>query len=387
MSDLQQKRTLGAADLDTLVATYAPIGVMRLRARQRRRASLVVGCVALVAAAATVSYSYHSIMSGMTKLVAHEATAVDSRRLEDLDADRAAVLARLAEIEQQLAAVQQHKTDLATQQVEIREQSARLALLLDELDTGQQELAIDPGHAARLDDEIRAMAAQRDALEKRWEHFEAQGELLAMEIMAVNMQRKELETQRRQIDQQQRELANLLDRAEGLYRRAAGAISNEPVPDTTSTRADTDEYTYTYNSLVADANELIADNGQLDQMRGGFSIGDGLDISFGFTQTGAINGIEQYTNHFSIDSLGSGLGNVDMSNMNSVVIQNGSGNFVGPAVLDSLANSFGSIIQNTLDDQVISTTTVYDISLHNVPGALQGLSGEQAMFDSLGSYR
>ena len=381
-----QKKTLGAADLDTLVATYAPIGAMQKRSQRWRRATLVGGCAVLAAATAIVGHSYVSIIDNITSRTPTVTVDVNRDEIDRLSDERAVFLERLAELEQQITDVRGQSTALEQQQTEIREQSARIALLLDDVDKDRQQLEFQPEHAARLDEEIRAMAAQREALAERWEHFEAQGELLAMEIIAVNAQRKELESQRRQIDQQQRELAQLLDRAEGLYRRAAGTIDDQFVPETTSTQADTDTYTYTYNSLVADANELIADNGQLDQMRGGFSIGDGLDISFGFTQTGSINGVEQYNNHFSIDSLGSGFGDVDMSNMNSVVIQNGTGNFVSPDVLDSFADSFGSVIQNTLDDQVISTTTIYDISLQNVPGALQGLSGEQALLDSLGAF-
>ena len=37
------------------------------------------------------------------------------------------------------------------------------------------------------------------------------------------------------------------------------------------------------------------------------------------------------------------------------VIQNGSGNYLAPAVLDGLSAGFGTIIQNSLDDQEIRT--------------------------------
>jgi len=121
-------------------------------------------------------------------------------------------------------------------------------------------------------------------------------------------------------------------------------------------------------------------------MRGGFSTGEGFDVSFGFAQTGSLNGVDQYTNSFKIDSMASGLADVDFSNMNSVLLQNGSGNFVSSGVLDSLSDSFGTVIQNTLDDQLISTTTVYDIDLHNVSDAIQGIYGEQAIIDSLSGY-
>jgi len=111
-----------------------------------------------------------------------------------------------------------------------------------------------------------------------------------------------------------------------------------------------------------------------------------MDISFGFSQTGSINGVDQFSNSFSIDSVASGFDDVDMSNMNSVVLQNGSGNFVSSSVLESLSDGFGNIIQNSLDDQVISTITTFDISLQNTPGTLQGMAGEMALMDTLGSF-
>ena len=345
------------------------------------------GCTTIAVTIGLVVYSDIAILEQAGRLLPAQTATMSRDEIDRLNRERTEFAGRLAELEHQIGGVKGQKQELELQLAEIREQGQRLALLLDEMDDAQQGLEVKQQHGSQLDEEIEAMAAQRDALARRWEQFEAQGQLLAMEIMAVNAQRKELESQRLMIDRQQRELAELLERAEGLYRRAAGSVDEKLTPEATSTATGSEPFTYTYNSLVADANDLVVDNGQLDQMRGGFSIGDGLDVSFGFTQTGAVNGVEQFSNSFSIDSMASGVDGVDMSNMNSVVLQNGSGNFVGPDVLDSLASSFGSIIQNTLDDQVISTTTIYDISLHNVPGTLQGLSGEQALMDSLGSFR
>ena len=384
-----QRKSFQTAELDALVATYAPIGVSQRRRKLQQRALLMGGCTLIAALIALVAHSYASILQTITTPAPTSGSvALNQDEIARLDREREMFASRLAELEKQITGVHGQKHELELQQAEIREQTQRLALLLDEADLEQKDLEVKQRHGSKLDEEIQAIAAQREALAKRWEQFEAQGELLAMEIRAVNAQRKELESQRRQIDQQQRELAELLDRAEGLYRRAAGSVDDSVVPESTSTATDSDDsFTYTYNSLVADANDLVVDNGNLDKMRGGFSIGDGLDVSFGYTQTGAINGVEQFNNSFSIDSMASGIDGVDMSNMNSVVLQNGTGNFVGPDVLDSLATSFGSIIQNTLDDQVISTTTIYDISLHNVPGTLQGVAGEQALMDSLGSFR
>ena len=293
--------------------------------------------------------------------------------------ERDEITARINDLERRLVDVQAHEFDLEAQRAEFDQQSQRLASLLDATDSEQHDLQRKQQQGSQLDQEIAAISTQRKALEARWAQFEAQGELLAMEIIAVNAQRKELETQRQQIDRQRQELAELLERADGLYRSGTHSTDRDAPQDAHTTTVEDEDFIQTPNSL------MVA-NTELDSMRGGFSIGEGLDVSFGFAQTGSLNGVEQFQNNFTIDSVGSGFDNVDMSNMNSVLLQNGNGNFVSTSVLDSLADSFGNIIQNTLDDQVISTTTIYDISLHNVPGTLQGLSGERALMDSLGAF-
>ena len=379
--------SLGALKLDALVATYAPIGVQKRQQARRRRGLLAAAGIASTAVLTLLVAVDVSLPGGVTSWFAAPGASLSADELQRLRDEQSLFASRLADLEQGIVEAREQKRLLELRQAELGEQSQRVALLLDQFDSAQTAAPVSQQPDSRLDRELAAMAEQREKLAARWAHFEAQGELLAMEITAVNVQRKELEAQRRQIDRQQRALAELLDRAEGLYRRAAGSV-HEPVqvePTTATTEATA--YTYTYNSLVADANDMVADDGQLDRMRGGFSIGEGLDISFGFTQTGAINGVEQFNNHFTINSVGRGMDNVDLSNMNPVIVQNGTGNFVSPDVLDSMATSFGSIIQNTLDNQEITTTTTYDIALHNVPGTLQGLAGEQALLDSLSSYR
>ena len=322
MSHLTAQTTVHEAKLDALVATYAPLG-RRKKRRQALRNSLVAA--GLFAAAAASFYL----------------GAADTSWLRTLPGFESAVSAgRLARIEQQIADVQAIKNTLEAQQAEVRAQAERISMLLMRADNEEAVLAAQQQHGNLLDQEIEAIAAQRRALTERWQQFEAQGELLALEIMAVTAQRKELESQRRQIDQQQRELARLLDRAEGLYRRATGTTHDQTADKAVPQRADDDSFTYTYNSLVPDATdfELVVDNTELDELRGGFSIGEGLDVSFGFSQTGAINGVEQFNNYFTIDSMASGFEIVDMANMNTVVLQNGDGNYVSPGVLESLAD-------------------------------------------------
>lgn len=389
--------------LEAIVATYAPIG-SRMRQQEQRRRGLLAGGCALVASAGILLAASQLPDLGMTLVTdAPSNVAVQTRSANwgdagELIAERESFLKRLDDLEAQIAAVNAQRDNLDAERAKLQEQGDRLEEMLAAVSNDQQGLEVRQDQGSLLDREIRAMAAQREELTRRWSQFEAQGELLAMEIVAVNTQRRELDTQRQKIDAQQSALAELLDRAEGLYRRAARSpvpeISPENTPEvtpeideeTTATEVDDDSLNYTYNSLVADVNDMIVENGQLEQMRGGFSVGQGLDVSFGFTQTGEINGVEQYRNNFTIDSMAAGYKSADMSNMNSVVLQQGSGNFVGPDVLNSMSSNFGSIIQNSLDDQTIGTTTTYDLSLHNVPGTVQGLAGERALMDSLGAF-
>lgn len=369
--------------LDRLVATYAQVGAEQKRQNKKRNALRIGRSAAIAGAGLLLSITCVSLLQNLGSVSAPALPTISQSDVDQLVNDRAEFTEKLLILEQQIAGIQGQKQALQVQRAEFVEQSALLAQLLEEAGTKQTTLESQQQQGSQLDQEIAAISAQRKALEKRWEQFEAQGELLAMEIIAVNAQRKELESQRHQIDRQRQELAEMLERAQGLYRSNssnAGDAGRDGSLDTTAAVADENVFsTYTYDSLLVDTAEL-------DRMRGGFSVGEGLDVSFGFTQTGSVNGIDQFTNSFKIDSVGSGLGNVDMSNMNSVLLQNGSGNIVSTGVLDSLSDTFGNVIQNTLDDQVISTTTVFDISLQNVSGTLQGLHGEQALADSLGSY-
>ena len=379
MSDNRHHNTRCDNSLDKLVATYAPIGERQRRKRQVRRASVAGGVLLAVAAGALLSASDSSLLDAAGRLLPRHAVATGDADSARLAREQQAFSARLAELETQLVAVQSEQEQLLTQRDELSQQSARIAALLDQTDTEESSLQGLQQQGTQLDEEIAALAAQRKALESRWVQFEKQGELLAMEIIAVNAQRKELEAQRLQIERQREKLAEMLERADGLYRNSAHSAGVDAADGAQTTAVDD-------NDFMATPNSLMVSHSELDDMRGGFSIGEGLDVSFGFSQTGSINGVEQFENRFTINNMGSGLQDVDMANMNSVLIQNGTGNFVSTSVIDTLADSFGNVIQNTLDDQVISTTTVYDISLQNVPGTLQGLSAEQAMLDSLGSF-
>ncbi len=368
-------------EIERVVAEYAPIGARRHRRRLMLRRCLAAGTVALLVGTAIAALSRFGPVESLA--IADRVGALldrsGDRNEQRAASEHDAFADRVTALERRIASVQAQTRDLEAQKLAFAEQSEELAGLLGRLGSQQTELESRRTQGSQLDREIAAIAAQRAALEDRWAQFEAQGELLALEIVAVNAQRKELEAQRRQIERQQKELAELLEKAEGLYRRNASSAGAGPHQEQSDSTVD--------DNVIASAESISAVGAdELNDMRGGFSVGEGLDVSFGFTQIGSVNGVEQFEHNFTIDNMASGMSTADMANMSSVVLQNGPGNFVSSRVLDALANRFGNVIQNTLDDQSITTTTIYDISLENVPGAVQGIYGEWALNDALGAF-
>jgi hypothetical protein len=78
-----------------------------------------------------------------------------------------------------------------------------------------------------------------------------------------------------------------------------------------------------------------------------------------------------------------GIGAPALEAFGTTVIQNGSGNFVAPNVLDGLSSGFGTIIQNSLDNQQIRTLTTYDIEVSDVSNAIRNIAAGRAISDTL----
>jgi hypothetical protein len=121
-------------------------------------------------------------------------------------------------------------------------------------------------------------------------------------------------------------------------------------------------------------------NEELGNMRGGLRV-DGLDISFGLTQSATINGVEQFSNSVYIDSLR------DLASATSInpalLLQQGLGNTIDPAAMGALSGNLGTVIQNTLDNQTITTMTVIDVSLQNAASIVSGIAASDAISQSL----
>ena len=373
-------------DIDILVATYAPLGQRRRRNIVRKRIATMCATSILAVATTSAYFADVRIFSGSTDeqeqfdelraMFSQEIDAFSTER-QELQQYRRIFEERNELLGTRIDAVNTQWTDLEAQRQQVEAQQALLAETIQDINSKRQALADRRDPAEVLDEEIAAIRAQRIALEKRWQQFEAQGELLATEIIAVNAQRRELNAQQTLMGRQQRQLQALINRAIEIddRRRAAAPDPADPEPVGQVAQPATEQIAYTGSSVVGD--------GPLDEMRGGINIGDGLEIAFGVTQTGSINGVEQYSTSFTIDDLSGDVSSIDLTDMNAVLIQNGDGNFASPDVLDALSGSFGGIIQNSLDDQTISTSTIYDISIENVSGVIQGQAAFQALTDTL----
>lgn len=111
---------------------------------------------------------------------------------------------------------------------------------------------------------------------------------------------------------------------------------------------------------------VVADR-ELDTMRGGFETSGGglpLSFSFGIERASFVNGQLVATSTLFIPSLPAAMsgGGVVVTGFDPItIIQNGTGNsFVLPSVRDTQVLT---VIQNTLDNQVVSNTTVINASI------------------------
>lgn len=119
---------------------------------------------------------------------------------------------------------------------------------------------------------------------------------------------------------------------------------------------------------------------KLDAVRGGFDLGNGLEVSFGIERAVYINGnLVTYSNvnipdvaHITTQqatALASALSTVN-------VVQNGPGNTFDPSSMGSTAAA--TVIQNTLNNQTIRSLTTLNVSV-NTLNALRDQGLQQAL--------
>ena len=149
--------------------------------------------------------------------------------------------------------------------------------------------------------------------------------------------------------------------------------------------------------VVADSPQWVAlDDPVLDTMRGGFDMGSGLKVSFGFVRTVAINGDMVSRTSFNFPDLKAIT--PDQARMagdaiaQGGVVQNGRNNVV-VASDNALASSnaaeaaqpalaAASIVQNSLNNQHISTLTQINTGVNSM-GIIKSMNAQSVLKDAL----
>ncbi|MFC5547113.1 hypothetical protein [Massilia aerilata] len=123
----------------------------------------------------------------------------------------------------------------------------------------------------------------------------------------------------------------------------------------------------------------------LDELRGGFLIPGGLLVSLGIDRIVTINGNVVERSQLNLGDLGtltSGMSKVSADTANQVrLIQNGIGTANLALGRDVLG---GTIIQNSLNDQLINNQTIINASV-NARGMLQSMNFQSTLNNALNS--
>lgn len=407
-----------AVDVDALVARYAPIGrrLRRQRLLQRTAAVLVLPVLGIAgfqawqagdarlraAVAASVGgpqagsqaedaarveqalLEFRELKASVTSSVAAEIRALSAQRAElakqrDRMEQQSALLAR------QLAAANGERAALAEQGRKFEAQGKQLADAIARVDGQRRQIEAQQARngqgfaSPELDRQLAEVARQRQALERQQQQFQDQSQLLGQELKRINAQRVEIERQRQAIDAQREELQGLLNQINQvgintLRQRRHGRP--DAAPEAVVAADKEPEVQGPLATLAA------VDAQVLGEARGGVDMGEDFSVSIGITRSGSINGIEQFTNTMYLEDLGRANG-AGVPQMDPVILQSGEGNLVSVDTLTGLSPNVTTIIQNTLDDQVISNKTVMDITLQNVSTVVQGLSNAAVVSESL----
>jgi predicted nucleic acid-binding Zn-ribbon protein len=371
----------GPIDVDQIVANYTALGRAQRRKTGKRRLLRLGIAGSAIAAAALVWWSGLAtrLLDASSDLDARSDAVSDLRaivesELEQLTAARAELAterdryaAKSGELETELAAFADRHAALEAQQADLTAQSAELRAALAKVDSERAALVAATAPNPALERELVAIGEERRALEERWKSFSDQGRQLSTELEALEQQRSALEAERAGMERQRRDLESLLDAAAAGPSASADALETSPAPDAG------------LDPLFASA----VDATDLGEMRGGVLLGNGMNIAIGLTRTATINGEEQYASALRIDDLTAGLDPAALDAMRPLVIQNGTGNAIAPGLLDDWSAGFGTIIQNSRDNQAISTSTIYDVQVQDVGQAIRDMAGSQAVTDSL----
>lgn len=129
---------------------------------------------------------------------------------------------------------------------------------------------------------------------------------------------------------------------------------------------------------------LVANDNQLDEVRGGFTTDNGLQISFGIERAVRINGNLIATTSLNVSDLSklsagqAGPGGLAPGSLG--LIQIGPGNTFQPGTLSP--SSVASVIQNTLNNQKIQNVTTISATVNSLE-VLKGLSLQSSLRNAI----
>ena len=109
---------------------------------------------------------------------------------------------------------------------------------------------------------------------------------------------------------------------------------------------------------------------RLDELRGGFLTDGGLKITLGIERSVFINNELVATTVLNVPDLAAllarGAAPAQLQGSPTLLIQNGPGNSLGQSVLQSFGRGMLTIIQNSLDNQLVQGQTVINTTISGV---------------------
>jgi hypothetical protein len=130
---------------------------------------------------------------------------------------------------------------------------------------------------------------------------------------------------------------------------------------------------------------LATNDSRLEEMRGGFGLLPGLNVSFGITRSVEINGQMVSTGGFQINNLRS----IDLATAEHLARQMASVNLVQNGPGNVLLTEMGPgipalVVQNTLNNQKIRTVTEINAA-SNAMNLLKGMNLTRTLNDAIGA--
>src|SRR5690554_5127733 len=95
---------------------------------------------------------------------------------------------------------------------------------------------------------------------------------------------------------------------------------------------------------------------ELDELRGGFTLDNGMVVDLSFATSVFVNGQERFSDRFVLPN------DFSIDQLRGAVVSNGPNNYV---MSDAAMNNM-TVIQNTLDNQLITMMRSIDITISNI---------------------